>query len=55
MALQMGLVIGISAWGGKKLDLYFSNKTPVCTIVFSLLGISAAMYLVLKDLIKPKP
>ncbi len=54
MALQMGVVIGLSAWGGKKLDVYFHNNTPVFTIVLSLLGIGAALYLALKDFIKPK-
>lgn len=50
----MGLVIGLTAWGGQKLDTYYKNTTPVFTIVLSLLGIFAALYLVLKDLIKPK-
>jgi F0F1-type ATP synthase assembly protein I len=54
MALQMGLIIGLFVWGGTKLDSYFQNKTAVFTIVLSLLGITLAMYLVLKDLIKPK-
>ncbi len=54
MALQMGLVIGLSAWGGKKLDAHFQNSKPVFTILLSLIGIAAALYLVLKDLIKPK-
>ena len=54
MALQMGATIGLSVWGGSKLDQYLNNQTPVYTIVLSLLGISLAMYLVLKDLIKPK-
>jgi F0F1-type ATP synthase assembly protein I len=54
MALQMGLTIGLFVWGGTKLDSYFQNKTAVFTIVLSLLGITLAMYLVLKDLIKPK-
>ena len=50
----MGITIGLFVWGGKKLDGYFQNKTAVFTIVLSLLGIALAMYLVLKDLIKPK-
>jgi F0F1-type ATP synthase assembly protein I len=54
LALQMGLVIGFSAWGGQKLDTYFKNTQPICTIILSLLGIVIAMYLVLKDFIKPK-
>lgn len=54
MALQMALIIGLSAWGGKKLDAWFHNKKAVFTIILSLLGIAAAMYLTLKDLIKPR-
>lgn len=50
----MGAIIGLSAWGGQKLDAYFKNIQPVFTIILSLLGIAAALYLVLKDFIKPK-
>lgn len=52
LALQMGVTIGLAAWGGNKLDIHYHNKTPVFTIVLSLLGIAAALYLVLKDFIK---
>lgn len=54
MAIQMGVVIGLSAWGGVKLDEHYQNKTPVFTIVLSLLGIFAGLYLALKDFINPK-
>lgn len=54
MAIQMGLIIGLSAWGGKKLDAYFHNKTPVYTAVLSLVGVAAGIYMALKDFIKPK-
>lgn len=50
----MAVIIGLSSWGGVKLDAYYQNKTPVFTIVLSLFGIGAALYLVLKDLINPK-
>ena len=52
LAIQMAVIIGIGAWGGKKLDQYFSNQRPVCTIIFSLLGIFAALYVVLRDLMR---
>lgn len=55
MAVQMGVIIGLSAWGGKKLDIYLNNNQPILTIIFSLLGIAAALYISLKDFIKPKP
>jgi F0F1-type ATP synthase assembly protein I len=54
LALQMGLIIGLSCWGGNKLDQYYKNSTPVFTIILSLLGIGVALYFVLKDFIKPK-
>lgn len=54
IALQMGVVIGLSTWGGVKLDDHFKNATPVFTIVLSLLGIAAGLYLALKDFINPK-
>ena len=56
MAVQMAVVIGLGCWGGFKLDeKYNQGSTPVFTIVLSLVSIFAAMYLVLKDFIKPKP
>jgi F0F1-type ATP synthase assembly protein I len=54
MAIQMAVVIGLSAWGGQKLDAHYALQTPVFTIVLSLLGIAAALYLVLKDFIQPR-
>lgn len=54
LAIQMGLIIGGSTWLGQKLDTYYSNTLPVFTIVISLLGIAASLYIALKDFIKPK-
>ena len=54
LGFQMAVIIGLSVWGGDKLDLHYKNETPVFTIVLSLLGIGAALYIVLKDLIKPQ-
>lgn len=50
----MGLIIGLSAWGGHRLDLHYQNSKPVLTIVLSLTGIAVSLYLVLKDFINPK-
>ena len=52
LAIQMGLIIGLSAWAGDKLDKHYQNATPVFTIVLSLAGIGAAMYLIIKDLMR---
>ena len=54
LAIQMGVIIGLTAWGGQKLDAYYHLSTPVFTIVLSLIGIGSAMYLVIKDLMHPK-
>lgn len=54
MALQMGLVIGLAAWGGQRLDQHYNSRKPVFTIACSLLGIAIALYLVLRDFIHPK-
>ena len=54
MAIQMAAIIGLCAWGGQKLDARSGNKTPVYSIVLSLLAICAALYLTLKDFINPK-
>lgn len=54
MALQMAVIIGLAVWGGQKLDQKANTITPWYTIIFSLVGIFIALYLVLKDLINPK-
>ena len=54
LAVQMAVVIGGGSYGGFKLDEYYQNQTPIFTIILSLVSIAIAMYLVLKDFIKPK-
>lgn len=51
LSIQMGLIIGLSTYGGVKLDEYYKFKRPYCTIVASLLGIGIALYVVIKDVI----
>ncbi len=51
MALQMGIIILLGVFAGKKLDAYF-NFTPYLTVVFSLLSIFVALYISLKNLFK---
>lgn len=53
LGVQMALIIGGGCYGGYKLDEYYKNTTPVFTIILSLASIALAMYIVLKDLIKP--
>lgn len=53
LGTQMALIIGGGCYGGYKLDEYYKNTTPIFTIILSLLSIALAMYIVLKDFIKP--
>jgi ATP synthase protein I len=53
LGIQMALIIGGGCYGGVKLDEYYNNTTPIFTIILSLVSIALAMYIVLKDLIKP--
>lgn len=52
VAIQMGVIIGLSAWGGKKLDEQFNLNKPYLTIVCSLLGVGVALYLIIREVIK---
>ena len=54
LGVQMAVIIGGGCYGGYKLDEYYKNAKPVFTIILSLLSIAIAMYVVLKDFIKPK-
>lgn len=50
--IQMGIIIAGAAWGGSLLDEKYHNETPVWTIVCSLAGVGAGLYLVIKEVIK---
>ena len=52
IAVQMGVVIFLTTWGGTKLDKIIQLKQPVFTIILSLLGVFAAIYLAIKDFIR---
>lgn len=53
LGIQMGVIIGGGCYGGYKLDEYYHNAKPIWTIILSLVSIAIAMYLVLRDFIKP--
>ncbi len=52
IAFQMIAIILVATWGGVKLDKLTGWETPVFTIVLSLLGVFAAIYFTVRDLIK---
>ena len=54
MAFQMVGIILVTTWGGTKLDEFAEFKTPVFTIILSLFGVFAAIYVIVKDFIKFK-
>lgn len=51
LAFQMIAIILVTVWGGNKLDKLFLLETPVFTIVLSLFGVAAAIYVAVKDFI----
>jgi hypothetical protein len=55
LALQTILLIGGCVFGGVKLDQWIGWKVPVCTLVFSILGVVGAIYLLVKDNFRNKP
>lgn len=55
MAFQMGVIVFGMAWAGIELDDYVSSiNFPLFTIIFVIFGVFAAVYLSIKDLIKPQ-
>lgn len=54
MAIQMGVIIALGAWGGSKLDEKLQFKTPICTLVLTLTAVFLAIYLSIKDFLKKK-
>jgi F0F1-type ATP synthase assembly protein I len=52
IAVQMIVIILVSVWGGRKLDELAGTEVPVFTAVLSLLGVAAAIYTSIKDLIR---
>jgi len=47
----MGAIIAVAVWGGVKLDKLAENDKQTFTIIFSLLGVFAAIYIAIKDFI----
>ncbi len=52
LAFQMIGIIVLTAFGGVEIDKLTGWKTPVFTIVLSLLGVFAAIYFAIKDFLK---
>jgi F0F1-type ATP synthase assembly protein I len=52
LGLQMGGIIAFFTWLGTFLDKKQVNETPVWTIILSLFGVTASLYLVVKEVNK---
>jgi len=50
----MGVIIFLTTWGGIKLDKLTGTAKPVFTIILSLLGVFAAIWVAIKDFIIKK-
>ena len=53
IATQMALTIGLFVYGGIKLDAHQANKTPVWTLVGSLLGTILAVVNIIRQVTRP--
>lgn len=52
LVIQMGVIIGLFTWLGIFLDKKFKMETAWCTIGLSLFGVFAALYLIIREVIK---
>lgn len=54
MAFQMAAIITIGVFSGRKLDAWLQLKIPIFTLVLSLASVTGAIYVSIKDFLKPK-
>jgi F0F1-type ATP synthase assembly protein I len=52
LAFQMIGIIALTTFGGVKLDKHTGWETPVFTIVLSLFGVFASIYIAIKGFLK---
>ncbi len=50
IGIQMGIIIGLGAYGGKKLDEYYQFEKKWFTIGLTLFAVAAALYLTIKQI-----
>ena len=53
IAVQMVVIIVIAALGGVKLDKLADTK-PIFSVILSLLGVAAALWLIIKEAVRNK-
>jgi F0F1-type ATP synthase assembly protein I len=54
LAFQTGIIMFGMAYGGIQLDAYLALSTPIFTLIFSLLGVGVALYLLFKSVLNSK-
>ena len=54
LATQMAVTIFLGVWGGMKLDSYFQFDAPVMTLICSLSGVTLAVYIVIRDVLRKR-
>lgn len=52
IVFQMAAIIGAGTYGGHILDKRYSEDFPLYTLIFSLLSVFIALFLVIRDVIK---
>ena len=51
VAIQMGAIIGLGAWGGSALDTHYQISNKIFTITLILFAVASSLYLVIKEVI----
>jgi hypothetical protein len=54
MGTQMLVIIGLGVFGGYKIDKWLELKIPIFTLLLSLTGVAAGIYLSIKDFLRKK-
>lgn len=52
IAIQMAIIITAGVFGGLQLDKLLNWRIPIFTLILSLVAVSIAIYLAIKDFIK---
>ena len=50
VAFRMIVIILAGVYGGKKLDEFLGNEISIFTLIFSILSVVAAMYIIIKEI-----
>ena len=49
MSTKIALAILAGVYGGKYLDEYWGLETPIFTLLLSMVGLSLALYIIIRD------